>query len=393
MATMVENLRELVSPALVSVVSRQMAESPVAVSKGLGVAVTAIMATVAGRADDQGFMNNLSDLAATSAAGSHPLDAISGLVPSPAGIDTTTPTGGWLSSLFGHHLSDVSDSIARYAGINRSSAASLLSIAAPLALGYIGRLMRSEKLTVSGLADLLRGQRAELVGSLPAGFRMPGVGEAYEASRIAAAAKERAAAGWSVPLMALLAALFIGGLIWWARQPVDVARVDIVELEPLSSKPVGTTGTVPATVTRTLPGNVSMTMPVGGAEQRLSMYLASAIPGAGAFNFERITFDSNSAVLTPESNEQLDNIAIILRAYPQATVTIAGFTDSSGNGAKNLALSRARANAVAARLTAAGVSQERVHAEGHGSEKPMADNSTEAGRAQNRRVELEAAVQ
>ena len=392
MATMVENLRELVSPALVSVVSRQMAESPVAVSKGLGVALTAIVATVAGRADDQAFMTNLSDLAATSAAGPHPLDAISGLVPSPAGIDTTTAIGGWLSSLFGHNLSDVSDSIARYAGISRSSAALLLSIAAPLALGYIGRLMRSDKLTVAGLADLLRGQRAELVGSMPAGFRMPGVGRAYEASRTAV--KERAATGWSMPLMALLAALLIGGLIWWARQrPVEVARVDIVELEPLSPNAVGTTGTLPGTVTRTLPGNVSITMPQGGPEQRLTMYLASAVPGTGTFGFDRIAFDSNSAALTPESNERLDNIAIILRAYPQVNVMIAGFTDSSGNGRKNLALSRARANAVAARLTAAGVSQDRVHAEGHGSEKPMADNSTEAGRAQNRRVELEATVQ
>jgi OmpA-OmpF porin, OOP family len=392
MATMVENLRELVSPALVSVVSRQMAESPVAVSKGLGAALTAIVATVAGRADDQAFMNNLSDLAATSAAGSHPLDAINGLVPSPAGIDTTTAIGGWLSSLFGHNLSDVSDSIARYAGISRSSAASLLSIAAPLALGYIGRLMRSEKLTVAGLADLLRNQRAELVGSMPAGFRMPGVGRAYEASRTAV--KERASTGWSMPLMALLAALLIGGLIWWARhRPVEVARVDIVELEPLSPNAVGTTGTLAGTVTRTLPGNVSITMPQGGAEQRLTMYLASAIPGTGTFSFDRIAFDSNSATLTEESNERLDNIAIILRAYPQVNVMIAGFTDSSGNGRKNLALSRARANAVAARLTAAGVSQDRVHAEGHGSEKPMADNSTETGRAQNRRVELEAAVQ
>jgi OmpA-OmpF porin, OOP family len=220
---------------------------------------------------------------------------------------------------------------------------------------------------------------------------MPGVGKAYEASRTAV--KEKAATSWAMPLMALLAALGIGGVIWWARQPpIDVARVDIVEFEPLSSKPVGTTGTLPGTVTRTLPGNVSITMPQGGAEQRLSMYLASAVPGTGMFSFNRIAFDSNSAVLTPESNEQLDNIAIILRAYPRANVTIAGFTDSSGSGPKNLALSRARANAVAARLTAAGVSQDRVHAEGYGSEKPMADNSTEAGRAQNRRVELEAGV-
>src|SRR4029077_8901409 len=101
MATMVDTLRDLVSPALVSVVSRQMAESEVAVSKGLNAALTAIFSTVSSRADDLGFMSNLADLAAKSAAGSHPLDAIGALVPSPAGIDTSSPIGGWLSSLFG----------------------------------------------------------------------------------------------------------------------------------------------------------------------------------------------------------------------------------------------------------------------------------------------------
>jgi OmpA-OmpF porin, OOP family len=391
MATMVDNVRDLVSPALVSVVSRQMAESQVAVSKGLNAALTAIFSTVASRADDLGFMSNLADLAAKSAAGSQPLDAIGGLVPSPAGIDTTTSIGGWLSSLFGHNVSDVSDSIARYAGISRSSAAALLAIAAPLALGYIGRLVRSEKLTAAGLAALLREQRTELAGSLPAGLRMPGALKPYETGRTAV--KERAATGWSVPLMALLGALGIGGLIWWARQqPVEVARVDIVEIEPLSSKAVGTTGTLPGTVARTVPGDVTITFPKGSVERRLSMYLATAHPGVETFNFDRIAFDSDSSGLTAESNEQLDNIATILRAYPRASVTIAGYTDSSGSEAANLALSRARANAVAARLTAAGVSSERVHAAGYGSEKPMADNSTEAGRAQNRRVELDAGV-
>ncbi len=391
MATMVDNVRDLVSPALVSVVSRQMAESEVAVSKGLNAALTAIFSTVSSRADDLGFMSNLADLAAKSAAGPHPLDAIGALVPSPAGIDTSSPIGGWLSSLFGHNLSDVTDGIARYAGIDRSSAAALLAIAAPLALGYIGRLVRSDKLTVTSLADLLRGQRAEFTRLLPSSFRMPGVGAPYETGRTAV--KERAATGWSVPLMALLAALGIGGLIWWARQqPVDVARVDIVEIEPLSSKAVGTTGTLPGTVARTVPGNVTINLPDRSVEQRLSMYLATAHPGVATFNIDRIAFDSDSAVLTADSNEQLENIAIVLRAYPRADVTIAGHTDSSGSEAKNLALSRARANAVAARLTAAGVPSDRVHAAGYGSEKPAADNSTEAGRAHNRRVELEAAV-
>jgi len=389
MATMLENLRDLVSPALVSAFSQKTGESQVAVSRGFSAALPAIASAIANRADDLGFMTNLSELATKTAAVPNPPEGISAIASSPTGLDTTTPIGGWLSSLFGHNVFDVTDSIGRYAGMSGSSAASLLSIAAPLVLGYIGRLIRSDKLTITGLSDLFRGQRAQLAASLPTGFKMSGVGAPYETRR--RALKETASTGWSAPLLALLAALGIGGLIWWGRQkPVDIARVDIVEVEPMS-KAVGTSGTLP-TFSRTLPGNVVITMPPGSAEDRLSMYLASALPGVTTFNFDRIGFDNNSAVLTAESSDQLDNIATILRAYPRANVAIGGHTDNVGSDASNLELSRARASAVAARLTSAGVSKERVHAEGYGSEKPMADNSTEAGRAQNRRVELVVAV-
>ena len=191
--------------------------------------------------------------------------------------------------------------------------------------------------------------------------------------------------------MALLAVLGIGGLIWWAsHKPVEVARVEVAE--PLSQA-VGTSGTLTGTFARTLPGNVTIIIPrAGSTEDRLSMYLASALPGAKTIDFDRLAFDSDSAVLTLGSNEQLDTIATILRAYPRANVTVAGHTDSVGSEAANLALSRARADAVAARLTADGVPSDRVHAKGYGSQRPMADNSTEAGRAQNRRVVLEVTV-
>jgi outer membrane protein OmpA-like peptidoglycan-associated protein len=69
-------------------------------------------------------------------------------------------------------------------------------------------------------------------------------------------------------------------------------------------------------------------------------------------------------------------------------VAVVGHTDSVGNEADNVILSRARANTVAAKLTAKGVQPQRVHAEGFGSQRPIADNATEAGRAENRRVEL-----
>jgi OmpA-OmpF porin, OOP family len=393
MATIIDSLRELVSPAILSALSRQTGESESGVFRGLSAAIPAITSTIAGRADDRGFVKDLLHLATTTAAGPHPLEAISVFASSPTGIDTTNPIGidttnpyqGWLSGLFGHNLSGVTDSIARYAGISGTSARSLLSIAAALVLAYIGRLVRSDNLTVSDLADVLRGQRTRLASSLPTGFKMPEVFSApYETARVAG---DMARTGWSAPLVALLAALCVGGLIWWGRQqPVEVARTKIIE--PLSTT-IGTTGRLGGTFVRTLPGNVTVTIPtVGSAEDRLSLYLASASPGETTITLDRIAFDTDSAVLTAESSEQLDNIATILRAYPRAHVAVVGHTDSVGGEAENVVLSRARAHNVAAKLTADGVQPQRVHAEGYGSQRPIADNATEEGRAQNRRVEL-----
>jgi OmpA-OmpF porin, OOP family len=391
MATMIDSLRESVSPAILSALSRQTGESASGVSKGLSAAIPAIASTIAGRADDQGFVSDLLDLAKTTAAGPHPFEAISAFASSPTGIDTTNPIGidttnpfrGWLSDLFGHNLSAVTDSIARYAGIGRASAISLLSLAAPLVLGYIGRLVRSDNLSVAGLSDLLRGQRARFASSLPTGFTMPEVFTAAD-QKIQTRTSDAERIGWSAPLLALLAALSVSGLIWWSRQkPVEVARVDIIE------PAIGTTGRLGGTFVRTLPGNATITIPaVGSAEDRLSLYLASASPGETNITLDRISFDTDSAVLTAESSAQIDNIATILRAYPRAHVAVVGHTDSVGSEADNVVLSRARANTVAAKLTANGVQPQRVHAEGYGSQRPIADNATESGRAENRRVEL-----
>jgi outer membrane protein OmpA-like peptidoglycan-associated protein len=134
---------------------------------------------------------------------------------------------------------------------------------------------------------------------------------------------------------------------------------------------------------------VIITIPRGGTEDRLYNYLSSAGTGGLSINLDRIKFGSGSAILTPDAREEVDNIATILRAYPNANVIVAGYTDNAGNEHANMALSKARADAVAGRITAKGVSSERVHAEGFGSQKPVANNSTEAGRSENRRVILE----
>src|SRR5262249_37191352 len=103
--------------------------------------------------------------------------------------------------------------------------------------------------------------------------------------------------------------------------------------------------------------------------------------------------ETDSSALTPNSDEQIEDVATILRAYPRVRVMVAGHTDNAGSEPANLALSQARADAVAAKLEAHGVASDRVHAEGYGSRRPVADNSTDAGRAKNRRVDLVIAAQ
>jgi outer membrane protein OmpA-like peptidoglycan-associated protein len=84
----------------------------------------------------------------------------------------------------------------------------------------------------------------------------------------------------------------------------------------------------------------------------------------------------------------LNMIAQILKDNPDLKFDIEGFTDNSGNPAHNLSLSQDRANAVKAQLISMGVSASRLTAKGFGDTKPISDNNTAEGRANNRRVEF-----
>jgi len=147
----------------------------------------------------------------------------------------------------------------------------------------------------------------------------------------------------------------------------------------VTSGAVGTAGSVLDFMTKTLPGNVSLHVPRGGMEDRLADYLgtASAAPTGRDFEFDRIGFETGSAVLTAASREQLRNIAAILGAYPQAHVTIAGYTDNVGAEPVNVDLSRTRADSVMHALREMGVAPDRMEARGYGSENPLASNDTE----------------
>lgn len=101
-----------------------------------------------------------------------------------------------------------------------------------------------------------------------------------------------------------------------------------------------------------------------------------------------ITFDFNSYAIKPQFQATLNEVAQTLQAYPSTIIDVLGHTDSVGTHEYNQQLSEQRAQAVANYLTARGVQPARIATRGHGETMPIADNSTEAGRAANRRVEI-----
>jgi OOP family OmpA-OmpF porin len=103
---------------------------------------------------------------------------------------------------------------------------------------------------------------------------------------------------------------------------------------------------------------------------------------------EGVNFDNDKATLRPEAIGILDQAAATLKEWGEVKVEVAGHTDSVASDAYNLQLSDRRANSVRDYLISRGVAADRLTAKGYGESMPIADNTTEEGRAKNRRVEL-----
>jgi cytochrome c oxidase subunit 2 len=105
------------------------------------------------------------------------------------------------------------------------------------------------------------------------------------------------------------------------------------------------------------------------------------------FVLKYVTFETGSAGLTELSKKyELANVIDVMKQYPDLVISLGGHTDNTGDAAANMTLSQQRADAVMAYLTANGIPASRLRAVGYGQNAPIADNDTDAGRAQNRRT-------
>jgi outer membrane protein OmpA-like peptidoglycan-associated protein len=136
---------------------------------------------------------------------------------------------------------------------------------------------------------------------------------------------------------------------------------------------------------------------IGAQMDKQAKELDEDIPGATVTRVGEgivVTFDSgllfafNSSEIEGDARSNLQVLAQSLQKYPRSNVLIVGHTDSIGTRTYNQSLSERRASSAANFLASTGVSRERISTRGLGEEDPIADNATDSGRRENRRVEV-----
>jgi OmpA-OmpF porin, OOP family len=394
MAGILDSLMGMLGPQVVGPVASQLGESTETVQRGLQTGSAAMLAGLAAKVGQPGFLSQIFSLITNPANSS---GALSSLTSNPASLlsgTTSSPLGSlgsqFLSNIFGSNMSSVTDAIGRSTGLAGGKAGSLLSMAAPLVLGVLGQHVRQNGLSAGDLGNTLKAEASSFQRFLPSGLGslLGGASSTVAAAqaKVAAAPAEVAAAGnrWLWPLI-LLALLVIAALWYFNRAKAP----ETTEAPPPATAPAPA---LPAGFfTLKLPDGVELNVPQTGIENKLAMFIADSskpVDTTTWFDFDRLTFDTGKDTLQPSSQEQLNNVVAILKAYPNVRVKIGGYTDNTGNAAANLKLSDDRAKNVMNALVAGGIDQTRLEAKGYGKEHPVASNDTEEGRAQNRRISL-----
>jgi OOP family OmpA-OmpF porin len=389
MASIVDSLMSMLGPQVIAPIAARLGESPDTIQKGLQTGSAAMLAGLAAKADQPGFLSQIFGMITNPANSSSALSNLTANLSSATPAATASPLGDlgsrFASSIFGPGQSAVTNAIGRFSGLGAGKASTLIAMAAPMVLGFLGQHVRANGLNAADLGNTLKAEAPSLQGFLPAGFRSLLGGGSIPSLSTAAPVAATAAAGnrWLWPVI-ILAALILGAIWYFNRAKAP---------EPVETPPVAATApALPAGFfTLKLPDGVELNVPQNGIENQLATFIADSskpVDTTTWFNFDRLTFDTGKDTLQASSQEQLNNVAAILKAYPNVHVKIGGYTDNTGDATANLKLSDDRAKNVMDALVAAGIDSSRLESKGYGEEHPVASNDTEEGRAQNRRISL-----
>lgn len=384
--SIIDSLMSTIGPQVVGPIASRLGVSTDAVQSGFESSSAALLSGIASKADQPGFLNQIFGLITNPANSSGALaNAISNAGSGGAGTPLGDLGSKFTSMVLGPNQSAITEAIGRASGLG-DKAGAMLGMVGPLVLGFLGQHVRDNGLSASDLGNTLKGEASKLRGLLPAGLGslLGGVGGVATAAAAAPVAAVGAARRWLWPLI-ILALIIIAALWYFNRsKPATEAEAPAPAAAPAPALPAGWVGLK-------LPDGVTLNVPENGIENQLVGFITDSskpVDKTTWFNFDRLTFDTGKATLQQSSQEQLNNVVAILKAYPNVHAKIGGYTDNVGNAAANKKLSDQRARNVMDAIVAGGIDQSRLESEGYGREHPVADNSTADGRAQNRRIAL-----
>jgi len=317
-----------------------------------------------------------------------------------------------LRSLFGDRMTDLASAISSYSGVKPTSASALMSVAAPAALGVIGKHADATNMNTSGLISLLNNQKDDILSAVPSGLNLAGalglsslgsIGSKLSAAlsnatgqvrEIPGQVRKASSARWLVPVILIIAAI---GLLWYLLsrrnndRKTEVATTTTTADSVVASPPPAVTAF--ETIKVKLPNGIELDAYEGGIEDQLVKFLSDPSKKVDKniwFDFDNLNFETNSAKITPESMKQIQNIAAILKAFPNASLKIGGYTDKTGDEPANMKLSQGRADAVATALKKEGITAKQLAgAEGYGSQYAKAAASApDEERKKDRRIAI-----
>jgi outer membrane protein OmpA-like peptidoglycan-associated protein len=371
-------------------IASSLGESEQSTSRGMESSIACILGAIISKAHDPGALRSTLDLIP---------DSFGDVSWPKLATSLATPGSQWLtkgkevvSGLFGSNDVAVANALSRETGVTARTATTMLTLGAPMVLRFLARKVYDNGLSMKELGAMLQREAPTIRSALPAGlsdlFWPHGVAATAASPVIAQSVhRERSSAGWVTALA--LAALALGGLWLWMHGRKPVTNLGTATLGEANRLADGA-AELGRSAKPKLP-SVDLNLPALGVESKLLDVIkgTSAVDQKTWLDFDALMFDSGSATLRPESSEQVDNIAAILKAYPNTHLMLGGFADNTGSAESNLALSRERAESVKSALVSRGIASDRLTTRGFGEDAAWGDNSTDAERAANRRVCLQ----
>jgi OOP family OmpA-OmpF porin len=378
MVNLIELASGYLTPDVLSKASSLVGENPAGTQKALEAIIPSLVGAASQQASTPSGASSLLRLLTSSNIDSGILTNFAGALSGGSTTSSLMQTGsGLLSGLLGNKQDGVARLIAGAAGVQHSSATSLLQLAAPLVMGLIGKHVISQGLTAASLGSFFGGQKDMVLRHAPAGLAsvlgvnsMAHLFGTEQVAPLAVAVEKEEKKG--IPIWLWLLPLLLLGAFFAYRN----CGTPTVKLPTMS--------------TLALPCGTSLSAEEGGFAWSLASWMLKGTDSdlPKNFVFDHLNFDTASHKLTPESQPTVDNLIAILKCWPTMQVRLEGHTDNTGDAAANKQLSLDRANEVRDLLVTGGIDASRITTDGFGQDKPIASNDTDEGKAKNRRTEL-----